>query len=118
MVLSEKPQSFTLKELAAMEKETAERFENILEQANIPALNSAEQDMIASSYHLVDDRPESIAPIYTGYPSVDTKARDTFISLPGLLLATGREAVALKTLKYWLEIAEKNGWVMPEKFAW
>lgn len=117
VVLSEKPQSFTLKELAAMEKETAERFENILEQANIPALNSAEQDMIVSSYHLVDDRPESIAPIYTGYPSVDTKARDTFISLPGLLLATGREEVAAKTLKYWLEIAEKNGWVMPEKFA-
>lgn len=70
--------------------------------------------MIVSSYHLVDDRPESIAPIYTGYPSVDTKARDTFISLPGLLLATGREEVAAKTLKYWLEIAEKNGWVMPE----
>lgn len=115
LVLSHTPQNYTLKELAAMEKEAASRFEDILEQANIPALNSAEQDMIAASYNLVDDRPEDIAPIYTGYPSVDTKARDTFVSLPGLLLATGREPVASKTLCYWSRAAEKCGWVMPER---
>ena len=116
VVLSSKPQKFTAKQLSEMEKEAAGLFENILEKANIPALSSAEQDMIASSYHLVDDRPESIAPIYSGYPSVEVRARDTFIALPGLMLATGREEVAAKTLKYWLENAEKNGWTMPEKF--
>ncbi len=117
IVLSSEPQNFTEKQLAAMEHEAAARFEDILEQANIPADNSAEQDMIVSSYHLVDDRDESIAPIYTGYPSVDIKSRDTFIAFPGLLLATGRESAALKTLKYWLGAAEKNGWVMPERVS-
>lgn len=117
VVLSQEPQNFNAKQLAAMEQEAAARFEDILEQANIPANNSAEQDMIVSSYHLVDDREECTAPIYTGYPSVDAKPRDTFIALPGLLLATGREAVALKTLKYWLGAAEKNGWVMPERVS-
>ncbi|MDO5115974.1 MAG: amylo-alpha-1,6-glucosidase [Synergistaceae bacterium] len=115
VVLSQSPLNYSLKELADMEKEASDRFENILEQANLPALSSAEQDMIAASYHLVDDRPESVAPIYTGYPSVGTNARDSFISLPGLLIATGREAVAAKTLGYWLELAENNGWVMPDK---
>ena len=117
LVLSEKPRRFTLKQLAALEAEAASRFENILEQANIPALSNAEQDMIASSYHLVDDRPESVAPVYTGYPSVDTRARDTFIALPGVLLATGREDVAVKTLLYWRDAAEKNNWVMPERLG-
>lgn len=116
LVLSEKPQKFTQKELAEMEKEAADRFENILEKANIPANNSAEQDMIASSYNLIDDRDETISPIYTGYPSADAKARDSFIGLPGLLLATGRENVAAKTLKFWQDAAKENGWVMPEAF--
>ncbi|WP_281680628.1 amylo-alpha-1,6-glucosidase [Synergistes jonesii] len=117
MILSEKAEKFTLKELGEIESEAAQRFEDILEQANIPAFSSAEQDMVASSYHLVDDRPESIAPIYTGYPSVDTKASDTFIALPGLLLATGREKTAAKTLKYWSGVAESCGWAMPEKLS-
>ena len=117
VVLSEKPQELTAKELQAMEKEAAARFEDILEQANLPALSSAEQDMIVSSYNLIDDRPESAAPVYSGYPSVEARARDTFISLPGLLLATGREETAAKTLSFWQSIAEKNGWVMPDGLA-
>ncbi|MBQ9882060.1 MAG: glycogen debranching enzyme N-terminal domain-containing protein [Synergistes sp.] len=114
IILSDKPETYTVKELLEIEEEEAKRFEDILEQANIPALSSAEQDMIASSYHLVDDRSESIAPIYTGYPSVAARSCDTFISLPGLLLATGREKTAAKTLKYWAAAAERCGWVMPE----
>ncbi len=117
VVLSQEPQNYAAKDLAAMEREAASRFEDILEQANIPADSSAEQDMIASSYHLADDRAESTAHIYTGYPSVETKPRDTFVALPGLLLATGREETALKILKYWLDAAEKNGWVMPERVS-
>lgn len=117
VVLSEKPHNLSHKQLQEMEAQAARRFEDILEQANLPALSSAEQDMIAASYSLIDDRPESAAPIYTGYPSVDVRARDTFVALPGLLLATGREDTAAKTLKYWMGLAHDNGWVMPEKIA-
>ena len=91
-----------------------QEFENILEQANLPALSSAEQDMIFASYHLVDDRLDSTSSIYSGYPSVKTSARDTFISLPGLTLATGRESVAVRTLNLWIERARDNDWIMPE----
>ena len=117
VVLSDTPQSFSMDELAEMEKEAADRFENILERANLPAFSSAEQDMIFASYHLIDDREYPVSPIYTGYPSVEFKARDTFVSLPGLTLATGREDVAERTLKFWSDICEKNSWVMPERLA-
>lgn len=117
VVCSGTPQNFTMEELATMEQEAAGRFENILEQANIPALSSAEQDMIFSSYHLIDDRQDSVPPVYSGYPSVDARARDTFVALPGLTLATGREAVAERALGYWSEICKKNDWVMPGHIA-
>lgn len=113
VVLSDTPKSYSFDELRAMEKEAAERFENILENANLPALSSAEQDMIFASYHLVDDRETPVSPIYTGYPSVEYKSRETFISLPGLTLSTGREDVAERALKYWISKAEESSWVMP-----
>ena len=115
VVFSDAPQSFTMDELTVMEKEAAGRFENILEQANIPACSSAEQDMIFSSYHLIDDRQDPISPVYSGYPSVDFRARDTFVALPGLTLATGREALAERTLEYWLGVCKQHGWIMPGK---
>lgn len=117
VVLSDTPQSFTMEELQTMEKEAAGRFENILEQANLPAFSSAEQDMIFSSYHLIDDRQDPIPQIYSGYPSVEFKARDTFVSLPGLTLATGREAVAERVLHYWLDVCKKHEWAMPGRIA-
>ena len=116
-VLSDKPQNFTIEELCSIEKESAERFENILEQANIPANSSAEQDMVAASYHLVDEREKPLSTIYTGYPSAEFKARDTFVALPGLLLATGREALAERTLKIWEDICAQHDWAMPERIA-
>lgn len=114
VVLSDKQRKFTTGQLASMEKEAAGRFEDILEKANLSALSSAEQDMIFSSYHLIDDGQSPMSPIYTGYPSVDMRARDTFVALPGLTLATGREDVAARTLKVWAERCEKQGWIMPE----
>ena len=117
VVLSNEPITMSLEEILSIEKECSERFENILEQANLPAFSSAEQDMIAASYHLIDDRDDPISPVYTGYPSVEFKARDTFVSLPGLTLATGREKIAERALRIWIEICKKNDWVMPERIA-
>ncbi|MDD4159416.1 MAG: amylo-alpha-1,6-glucosidase [Synergistaceae bacterium] len=117
VVLSDEPITISMEDILAIEKESSDRFENILEQANLPALSSAEQDMIAASYHLIDDRDDPISPVYTGYPSVEFKARDTFVSLPGLTLATGREKIAERALRIWTDICKENDWVMPERIA-
>jgi len=114
VVLSSEPTVFSMEELALLEKEAAGRFDHVIKKAKLPALSSAEQDMLFASYHLVDDRPDSIPTIYTGYPSVEIRSRDTFISLPGLTLATGRESLAERTLTLWLERARECGWIMPE----
>ena len=117
VILSDEPITMSIEEIIFIETECSERFENILEQANLPALSSAEQDMIAASYHLIDDRDDPVSPVYTGYPSVEFKARDTFVSLPGLTLATGREKIAATALRIWADICKENDWVMPERIA-
>ncbi|HAJ93260.1 MAG TPA: amylo-alpha-1,6-glucosidase [Synergistaceae bacterium] len=117
LILSDEPITMSIEEIISFETECSERFENILEQANLPALSSAEQDMIAASYHLIDDRDDPVSPVYTGYPSVEFKARDTFVSLPGLTLATGREKIAARALRIWADICKENDWVMPERIA-
>ena len=117
VILSDEPITMSIEEIISIETECSERFENILEQANLPALSSAEQDMIAASYHLIDDRDDPVSPVYTGYPSVEFKARDTFVSLPGLTLATGREKIAARALRIWADICKENDWVMPERIA-
>ncbi len=117
VILSDEPITMSIEEIISIETECSERFENILEQANLPALSSAEQDMIATSYHLIDDRDDPVSPVYTGYPSVEFKARDTFVSLPGLTLATGREKIAARALRIWADICKENDWVMPERIA-
>ena len=117
IALSDKPCKYTVAQLEAMEKDASARFENVLERANLPALGNAEQDMIFSSYHLIDNREHPISPIYSGYPSVDFKARDTFVALPGLTIATGREKIAAATLRAWMEKCEGNNWVMPGRIG-
>lgn len=117
VVLSDKPLGFTVEEIKEMEKESEGRFEDILEKANLPAISSAEQDMIAASYHLIDDRKDPVPPVYSGYPSMEYKARDTFVSLPGLTLATGREEIGEHALNFWTDICKKDNWVMPERIA-
>lgn len=117
VILSDEPAAMSMDDILSAERECAGRFENILEQANLPAFSSAEQDMIAASYHLIDDRDDPLSPVYTGYPSVEFKARDTFVSLPGLTLATGREKIAERALRIWADICKENDWVMPERIA-
>lgn len=117
VILSDEQPVLSPEDILAVERECEERFENILEQANLPAFSSAEQDMIAASYHLIDDRDDPISPVYSGYPSVEYKTRDTFVSLPGLTLATGREETAQRILRIWAGTCEENGWVMPGRIV-
>lgn len=57
--------------------------------------------------------PSGPPAILSGYPSVRERARDTFIALPGLTLASGRTGIAGAVLDRWLQIAERCGGIMP-----
>jgi len=57
---------------------------------------------------------EASAPaILSGFPSAKRRARDTFVALPGLTLATGRARAAKEILENWLGYAGKCGGIMP-----
>lgn len=61
---------------------------------------AAEQFVVARLTPPTPDRPAGIgASIIAGYPWFSDWGRDTFISLPGLLLATGRHDEALNVLE-------------------
>lgn len=113
VVFSEQPACYTLEQLERLEAETLERLEAFLLDAEVPVRYSVIQEMIHASYHLIDDRPGAAPTIFSGYPSVAMKARDTFISLPGLTLATGREKAAEGILDYWLDLSQKTDSIMP-----
>ncbi len=59
-------------------------------------------------------RGDRLSTILAGYPWFADWGRDTFISLPGLLLATGRHEEAGRTLKLYAQ-ALKNG-LVPNRF--
>ncbi len=113
VVFSEDPVSYTKEQLEQLEAETLDRLKTFVQDAAVPVRYSVIQEMIHASYHLIDDRPDAAPAIFSGYPSVAMKARETFISLPGLTLATGREKAAEGILDYWLDLSQKTDSVMP-----
>ncbi|MDR1516332.1 MAG: amylo-alpha-1,6-glucosidase [Synergistaceae bacterium] len=115
VVLSEEPVSYSLEEIKLLENETVERTAEFVRGAAIDSPYSGVQDMIQSSSHLVTDRKGASPAIFSGFPSVEQRARDTFISLPGLTLATGRTETARGILNRWLGLANAAGGIMPAR---
>jgi predicted glycogen debranching enzyme len=113
VVLSEEPVSYSLEEIKLLENETVERIAEFVRDAAIDSPYSGIQDMIQSSSHLVTDYKGTSPAIFSGFPSVEQRARDTFISLPGLTLATGRSQTARGILDRWLDRASAAGGIMP-----
>jgi predicted glycogen debranching enzyme len=111
-VLSEEPRLCSMEELNSLLRETAEKQKSFAEGASVNTSYSIAQDMIRSSCHLVAENKGSAPAIFSGFPSVQRRARDTFVALPGLTLATGRPQIAARILENWLEYAQKTG-VMP-----
>lgn len=109
-VLSFEPLSYSFEELQRLERETIDRTTAYVAQALLPKDYSAVCDMVQSSYHLLADGNSPA--IFSGFPSVELRARDTFIALPGLTLPTGSVKTARGILERWLQESEGSG-VMP-----
>ncbi|MDR3254803.1 MAG: amylo-alpha-1,6-glucosidase [Synergistaceae bacterium] len=112
VVLSEEPVSYTKEEIEALERETVERIGEFVRQVSIDSHYSSVHDMIQSSCHLVAETKGASPTIFSGFPSVEQRARDTFIALPGLTIVTGRTKTAAGILDNWLKLAGAGG-LMP-----
>ncbi|MDR3332670.1 MAG: amylo-alpha-1,6-glucosidase [Synergistaceae bacterium] len=113
VVLSEEPVAYTPEELEALEWDATEKLGSFVRGTSVDTQHSVVQDMVQLSYHLVADNKGSAPAIFSGFPSVEQRARDTFIALPGLTLTTGRSDTAHRILDNWLEKAVAAGGVMP-----
>jgi predicted glycogen debranching enzyme len=108
-VISEEPRSYSMDELEILLRETVEKQKSFVGGVSINTNYSVGQDMIQSSCHLVTENRGASPAIFSGFPSVQRRARDTFIALPGLTLATGRHRAARGILESWLKYTEESG---------
>ena len=113
VVLSEQPLAYSFDELESLETESLNSMKAFVKDAPIESRFSAIQDMVQSSCHLVADNKGKAPAIFSGFPSVEQRARDTFISLPGLTLATGRIDTARAILDNWLALSVESDGVVP-----
>jgi len=102
-------------EIGALEKETIQGAHRLVSSVPMEPKTSAIRDLVMASSHLVDEGNGGSPCIYSGYPSMKELARETFISMPGLLVSTGRHKVAEGVLNRWLALAEANDWVVPSE---
>ena len=113
VVLSQEPLSYNAAELEAMLADTVGKQKEFERDLPRNAKNSMAHNMIMSARHLVMENEGSAPAILSGFPSARKRARDTFIALPGLTLATGHVNTAKGILESWLSQAEKCRWIMP-----
>ena len=101
--------------LAAMENETRRFFQESLSESPLVRKTPMVRDLLHSASHCLSEMNGKRPKVFSGYPSVRESARETFVSVPGLLLVTGRKGFAERLLKVWLDRAAGNGHVMPSK---
>jgi predicted glycogen debranching enzyme len=113
VVLSDIPVAYSFDDIVSLEQKTSEGFGEFVKHVSIDSHYSVVQDLIQASGHLVADNQGGAPTIFSGFPSVEQRARDTFISLPGLTLAMNRIKTSRGILDNWLDLASASGGLMP-----
>ncbi|MDR1965618.1 MAG: amylo-alpha-1,6-glucosidase [Synergistaceae bacterium] len=112
-VLSEAPESYSADELESLIRDEALELGKLFAGASRGLNNSIAQNLALSSYSLVADSGGASPAIFSGFPSAELRARDAFIALPGVTLATGRANIAKRILESWLDRAADCNAIMP-----
>ncbi|GHV51211.1 amylo-alpha-1,6-glucosidase [Synergistales bacterium] len=113
VLLSAEPTTYTVEEMEAFEKEAADKLADFVKHVSIDTNHHLIRDMLQASGHLVESQRGDAPTIFSGFPSAARRARETFISLPGLTLATERTEAARGILDDWLAAAAKSNGLMP-----
>ncbi len=98
----------------ALEAERARRHA-LPERSGADDPLSARLVLAADTFVVAETADEPATGIIAGYHWFERWGRDTFISLPGLLLETGRSADARSVLRHWFD--QRQDGLLPSNFA-
>jgi predicted glycogen debranching enzyme len=113
VVISAEPREYSPAELESLMKETVDRQRAFADALPMDTKYSMAKHLAEASSHLVAENDGAAPVIFSGFPSAEKRARDTFIALPGLTLATGRAGAAKGILESWLGHARECDGIMP-----
>ncbi len=115
LILGANDETLGHSDLLELEKETARHMQASLSGSPLILKTPIVRDLLHSATHCVSNMNGKRPIVFSGYPSVKESARETFISIPGLLLATGKMGFAEDLLQVWLDRAINNSHIMPSK---
>lgn len=115
VVVSSEPFHPTIEKIEEFEKAAIANQQSRFGKIEPAGQSSAVRDLTRTALHLFASGSDQRTTLFSGYPSLSEKARDTFIALPGLTLSMGRYRDAAEILGRWLEMARLNDSVMPSE---
>ncbi|MDK2845930.1 MAG: hypothetical protein PWR18_532 [Synergistales bacterium] len=101
--------------LERMGRETIQWIKNRTHDSRIVEKAQFTSELLQSAMHCFAKDTEGKPAILTGYPSARESARDTFVSLPGLSITSGKIETAVRILENWLERSKCNNGIMPSE---
>jgi predicted glycogen debranching enzyme len=115
VVLSTEPFHPSVEQIEEFEKAAIASQQSRFGKIEPAGQSSAVRDLTRTALHLFASGNDRGSVLFSGYPSLSEKARDTFIALPGLTLSMGRYRDAAEILERWLNMAKLNDAVMPSE---
>ncbi len=115
VVFSSEPFHPSIEQIEAFEKDAIASQQSRFGKIEPAGQSSAVRDLTRTALHLFASGKDRGTTLFSGYPSLCERARDTFIALPGLTLSLGRYRDAEEVLNRWLDLARLNDAVMPSE---